>query len=63
MLRTYLPLFLVLIFQFCISPEDTKKIIDDEEEEEEEEEVVLEDPTDLPFTVDWWLLFPVFAYR
>ena len=53
LLRTYLPLFLVLIFQFCISPEDTKKIIDDEEEEEEEEEIILEDPTDLPFTVEW----------
>ena len=51
--RSFLPLILLLFFQFCISPEDTKKIIDDEEEEDEEEEVVLEDPTDLPFTVEW----------
>lgn len=53
LLRTYFPLLLLLLFQFCISPEDVNKTIDDEEEEEEEEEVVLEDPTDLPFTVQW----------
>ena len=50
LLRTYFPLLLLLLFQFCISPDDVNKTIDDEEEEEEEEEVVLEDPTDLPFT-------------
>ncbi|WP_339905221.1 PQQ-binding-like beta-propeller repeat protein [uncultured Cyclobacterium sp.] len=54
LLRTYFPLLLLLLFQFCISPDDVNKTIDDEEEEEEEEEeVVLEDPTDLPFTVNW----------
>ena len=53
LLRTYFPILLLLLFQFCISPEDVNKTIDDEEEEEEEEEVVFEDPTDLPFSVEW----------
>ena len=52
----FLPLLVLILFQFCLSPEDTQKIIDDkdkEEEEKEEEETVLEDPTDLPFSVNW----------